>query len=86
MNRFTISFIILVGVLFAGILIMIYPSSIVSRLSSNETSPTSQPFAETGVLRGIIILGSVLTISGLVGLAVLGFRIFKDSEKTEVHK
>lgn len=86
MKKFTISFIVLVGVLFGGILILIYPSSIVSRLSSNETSPLSQPFVDTGVLRGIIILGSVLTISGLVGLSVLGFRIFKDSEKTEVHK
>jgi len=86
MNRFTISFIILVGVLFAGILILIYPSSIVSRLNSSETSTLSQPFVDNGVLRGIIILGSVLTISGLVGLSILGFRIFKDSEKSEIQK
>jgi hypothetical protein len=86
MNRFTISFIILVVVLFAGILILIYPSSIVSRLSSNEITRLGQPFVDTGVLREIIILGSVLTISGLVGLSILGFRIFKDSEKTEIHR
>jgi len=40
-------------------------------------APPTQPLAGTILPKEIIMLGSVLTISGLVGLSILGFRIFK---------
>jgi hypothetical protein len=86
MNISTISFIILVGLLFAGIFILIYPTSLVSRLSPSEMAPNSQPLQGTIVPKGIIILGSVLTITGLVGLSILGFKLFSESEKSEIKK
>jgi hypothetical protein len=86
MNTLTISFIILVGLLFAGIFILIYPTSLVSKLSPSEMAPNTQPLAGTIVPKGIIILGSVLTITGLVGLSILGFKLFKESEKREIKK
>jgi hypothetical protein len=86
MNTFTISFIILVGLLFAGIFILIYPTSLVSRLSPSEMAPSSQPLSGTIVPKGIIVLGSVLTITGLVGLSILGFKLFKEPQKKEIKK
>jgi hypothetical protein len=86
MNTLTISFIILVGLLFAGISMLIYPTSLVSRLSPSEMAPSSQPLSGTIVPKGIIIIGSVLTITGLVGLSILGFTLFKESEKREIKK
>jgi hypothetical protein len=38
------------------------------------------------VPKEIIMLGSVLTITGLVGLSILGFMIFKESEHGEIRK
>ena len=49
-------------------------------------APPTQPLAGTIVPKEIIMLGSVLTISGLVGLSILGFRIFKESEHGEIRK
>jgi hypothetical protein len=86
MNRFTISFIILVGLLFVGIVILIYPTSFAPRLTTSQMSPPTQPLAGTIVPREIIMIGSALTITGLVGLAILGFRIFKESEHGEIRK
>ena len=79
-------FIILTGLLFVGIVILIYPTSFVPRLTPSQMAPPAQPLAGTIVPREIIILGSVLTITGLVGLAILGFRIFKESEHGEIRK
>ena len=42
-----------------------------------------EPLAGRIVPREIIILGSALTIIGLVGLSVLGFRIFEESKHEE---
>jgi hypothetical protein len=86
MDRFTISFIILVGLLFVGIVILIYPTSFAPRLTTSQMSPPTQPLAGTIVPREIIMIGSALTITGLVGLAILGFRIFKESEHGEIRK
>lgn len=86
MNRFTISFIILVGLLFIGIVLLIKPSFFVSSLSPNEMDPPEQPLAGRIVPKEIIILGSVFTIAGLIGLSILGFRIFKESEQEEIKK
>jgi hypothetical protein len=49
-------------------------------------APPTQPLAGTIVPKEIIMLGSILTISGLVGLSILGFRIFKESEHGEIRK
>jgi hypothetical protein len=86
MNRFTISLIILVILLFAGIFILIYPTFFVPRLTPSQMAPPTQPLAGTIVPKEIITLGSVLTITGLVGLSILGFRIFKESEHGEIRK
>jgi len=86
MNRFNMYFIILAGLLFLGIFILIYPTSFVPRLKPTQMAPPTQPLAGTIVPRGVIIAGSVLTITGLVGLAILGFRLFKDSEHREIRR
>jgi hypothetical protein len=46
----------------------------------------NQPLAGTILPKEIIMLGSALTISGLVRLSILGFRIFKESEHGEIRK
>ena len=81
MKRLTISFIILTGLLFMGIAIMIKPSNFASQLESAQTTPNI-PLSSTIVPREIILIGSILVIMGLVGLSILGFRIFKDFENT----
>jgi hypothetical protein len=86
MNKLTISFIILVGLLFVGIVTLIYPTSFAPRLTTSQMAPPTQPLAGTIVPREIILIGSALTISGLVGLAILGSRIFKESEHGEIRK
>lgn len=86
MNKFIISFIILAGLLLIGIVLLIKPTFFVPSLSPNEMDPPTQPLAGRIVLKEIIILGSVFTIAGLIGLSVLGFRIFKESEQEEIKK
>lgn len=79
MKKSTLSFVILVGILFGGIVIMIKPTIFVSQLMPFQMAPPEQPLAGHIVPREIIMLGSVLTITGLVGVAVLGFMIFEES-------
>lgn len=86
MNSLTISFIILVGLMFIGIVLLIKPTVLVPSLSPNEMADPTQPLAGSIVPREIIMLGSVFTIIGLVGLSILGFRIFKESEQEEIKK
>lgn len=86
MNRLIISFIILVGLLFIGIVLLIKPTVLVTSLSPDEMADLTQPLAGSIVPREIITLGSVFTIIGLVGLSILGFRIFKESEQEEIKK
>jgi hypothetical protein len=81
MKKLVVAFIILTGILFAGIFIMIKPSNFASQLESAQTTPNI-PLSSTNVPRGIILIGSILVIMGLVGLSILGFRIFKDFENT----
>jgi low temperature requirement protein LtrA len=78
MNRLTISFIIFAGLLFVGIAIMIKPVAFVSISLQNQPSSGEQVVAERSALRGIIVLGSALTILGLVGLSIQGFWMFKE--------
>ena len=86
MNTFIISFIILVGLLFVGIVVLIFPTSFAPRLTTTQMPPPTQPLAGTIVPREIIIVGSALTMTGLIGLAILGFRIYKESEHGEIRK
>lgn len=80
MKKLTLSFIILVGILFLGIVIMIKPSIFVSPSMPYHITPPDQPLAGRIVPKAIIIVGSALTIIGVVGLSVLGFMIFKEFE------
>ena len=86
MKSTTLSFIILVGILFGGIVIMIKPTIFVSRLMPSEMAPPEEPLAGRIVPREIIMLGSVLTIIGLVGVSVLGFRIFDEFRHEQTKK
>jgi len=86
MNKFIISFIILAGLLLTGIVLLIKPTFFVPSLSPNEMAPSDQPLAGTIVPRAVIILGSVFMIAGLIGLSILGFRIFKESEQGEIQR
>ncbi len=83
MTKLIIYFIILTGILFSGIFVMMKPSIFVSSSSQYQKPPADQPLAGRLVTKEIIILGSTLTIVGLVGLSVLGFRIFKESTSGE---
>jgi hypothetical protein len=47
-------------------------------------APPTQPLAGTIVPKEIKLSGSVLTITGSVGLSILGFKIFKESEHGEI--
>ena len=82
----TLPFIILVGILFGGIVIMIKPTIFVSRLMPSEMAPPEEPLAGRIVPREIIIVGSVLTIIGLVGVSVLGFRLFDEFRHEQTKK
>jgi hypothetical protein len=83
MKKSTLTFIVLVGILFGGIVIMIKPTIFVSRLMPSQMASPEEPMAGRIVPREIIILGSVLTIIGLLGLSVLGFKIFEESKQEE---
>jgi len=83
MKKSTLTFIVLVGILFGGIVIMIKPTIFVPRLMPSQMASPEEPMAGRIVPREIIILGSVLTIIGLLGLSVLGFKIFEESKHEE---
>jgi hypothetical protein len=83
MMNLVIFLIILSGILFLGIFIMMKPSIFISSLTSNEKAPVDQSLALPLVPKEIIVLGSTLIIVGLVGLSILGFRIFKESKGEE---
>jgi len=65
---------------------MIKPTLFVSRLMPSEMAPPEQPLAGRIVPREIIIVGSVLTIIGLVGVSVLGFRLFDEFRHEQTKK
>ena len=69
MDRLTITSIILIIMLFAGIGIMMGPAKITAILSGRSNSL---------MLGAVILLASILTVTGLVGIGVLGFIISKD--------
>jgi len=76
-DRLVISFIILVTILFVGMAIMISPTKIAALLSREYNS----------ALLGIFMtFASILFVTGLVGIAVLGFIISKDQTTNKVNK
>jgi hypothetical protein len=68
MDRLTITSIILIIMLFAGIGIMMGPAKITAILSGRSNSL---------MLGAVILLASILTVTGLVGIGVMGFIISK---------
>lgn len=80
MKKLTLSFIILVGILFLGIVIMIKPTAFISPSISNYDGSPDQPLAGRIVPKSIITLGAALMVTGVIGLSVLGIMIFKEDE------
>ena len=77
MDKTVIAFVILLSVLILGIFMMMKPHVFVLK-SENEKPVLNQPLQQTVVPRGIIMSASLFIIVGLVGLSILGFKIFKD--------
>jgi len=65
---------------------MMKPSIFISSSPPYQKPPVDQSLAGRLVPKEIIMLGSTLTIVGLVGLSVLGFRIFKESKGEETRE
>jgi hypothetical protein len=80
MNKYTILFIVLVIMLFAGIGILMKPTSLVP---SPSATGEGQPADINPVLKTVITLGSVSLITGLIGLAVLGFMIAREDKQEQ---
>ena len=76
MDRLVISFIILVIMLFVGMAIMMSPTKIAALLSRQYNS---------ALLGTFMTLASILFITGLVGIAVLGFIVSKDQTANKVN-
>lgn len=83
MKRLTLSFIILAGLLFVGIAILMKPATFVPMSLQNQSSSYDQLSADRTIPTEIIVLGSALTILGVVGLSVQGFRMFKEFDREE---
>ena len=79
MKKLYLSFIILVGILFLGIVIMIKPTIFASSPMPSHIELPGQPMAGRIVPKEVILLGAGLIIAGVIGLTVLGFTMFKDS-------
>ena len=71
MGREVIAFTVLIVILVLGIFIMMKPHFFVLQMQ---------------VPKGIIILASAFIIVGIVGLCVLGFRIFKELGLNDTQK
>jgi len=71
MGREVIAFIVLIVILVLGIFIMIEPHFFVLQMQAPK---------------GIIFLASTFIIVGIVGLSVLGFRIFKELGLNDTQK
>jgi hypothetical protein len=76
-DRLVISFVILVTILFVGMAIMISPTKIAVLLSREYNS---------ALLGTFMAFASILFVTGLVGIAVLGFIISKDQTTNKVNK
>ena len=74
-------FLIFAVLLFVGIAIMMKPAAFVSAPIPNDPSASKELNTTNPIPRVVIILGSASIISGLVGLSVQGFRMFKDFDR-----
>jgi hypothetical protein len=81
--KLVIIFIILAVILLTGILVLIKPSAFNSLLSPYANSPEGQSVPSHLVPKEIIMLGSIFTVIGLVGLSILGFIIVRSSKEEE---
>lgn len=77
MERTMFVFIAFAVLLVLGIFIMMKPHVFTYTYQLGENSHDPQSVIEI-VPRIVIMLGSLLVIAGLVGLSVLGFKLFKD--------
>lgn len=78
--KFLVVFVVLAVVLFLGIFVMMKPYILVSQFLNNQNYPINKPLTNIGVTKQFIMLGSVLTVTGIVGLSVLGFKIYRGSK------
>jgi hypothetical protein len=69
MDILTIASILFVIMLFTGIGILMTPAKISATLSGQSNSP---------ILGVLIMMASILTVTGLVGMGVVGFIISKE--------
>jgi hypothetical protein len=81
--KLVIIFIILAVILVTGILVLMKPSVFNSLLSPYGNSPEDQSAPSHLVPKEIIMLGSIFTVIGLVGLSILGFIIVRSSKEEE---
>lgn len=81
MKKLTILFLILVGLLLFGIGILVKPTMFTSKTMPNIIDLTHQTSIHI-IPREIIMTGSIFTISGVIGLAVLGFVSARESKQS----
>jgi len=86
MGRLVIAFVVLTAILLLGIFIMIKPQFFVLQMQVSEKPTVNQPFNGQIMPKGIITLASTFIIVGIVGLCVLGFRIFKELGLNDTQK
>ena len=80
MNKYIIIFVIVIIILFGGIALLIKPGYFAKSVSISSARLSGESAHNNMILRTIATLGSVLTITGTVGLAVLGFIMFKQQK------
>lgn len=76
MDRLVIAFIVLVIMLFVGIGIMMSPKKITMTLTNQVNN---------AILGPLMTLASILFVTGLVGLAVMGFVVSKGQTTKEMN-
>jgi hypothetical protein len=81
--KLVIIFIILAVILVTGFLVLMKPSVFNSLISPYGNSPEDQSAPSHLVPKEIIMLGSIFTVIGLVGLSILGFIIVRSSKEEE---
>jgi Mn2+/Fe2+ NRAMP family transporter len=86
MSREVTAFTVLIVILVLGIFIMMKPHFFVLQMQLSEKPTVNQPFNGQTIPKGIITLASTFIIVGMVGLCVLGFRIFKELGLNDTQK
>ena len=86
MSREVTAFTVLIVILVLGIFIMMKPHFFVLQMQVSEKPTVNEPFNGQTIPKGIITLASIFIIVGMVGLCVLGFRIFKELGLNDTQK